>query len=151
MRASPSSDHTEPLQLSSLSTAPLGGVMLALVALWIMGIRTMDHSLDFDLAFPGCLGYFDADVRRVEVVTIEADGVVAWNGEVLASREALESRMLALRDLGYENQPMIHVMPHQGVSYGAFLAVMAVAQRHGVSDVRVIEGTIEMRVVPAKV
>ena len=152
MRASPSSEHTQLLHLPALSTAPLAGVLLVLVALWIMAIRPSTHSVDFDLALSGCLGYVDADVPRVETVTIDVDGVVTWNGEVLASREVLESRMLAIRDLSDEAQPMIHVVPHQGASYGAFLAVMAIAQHNGVSDVRVVDdGTVEMRVLPAKV
>ena len=152
MRAIPTSEHTEPLHLTSLSTAPLGGVLLVLVTLWIMAIRTPDHSFDFDMPGSGCQGFFGAESVRVDTVTIDAVGVIAWNGEVLANREVLESRMRAIDALGFDDQPIIHVVPHRGVDYGVFMAVMATAQRHGVGAIRMIEdGSVEMRVVPAAI
>jgi biopolymer transport protein ExbD len=151
MRANPSSEHSEPLHLASLSTAPLSGAMVALVAVWIMAIPMPVHSVAFDLAGDGCVGIVGPEAPRVQTVTIDMNGVVAWDGEVLASREVLESRMLAIGAMTRDEQPQLHVVPHPLASYGAFMSVMAAAQHHGVGAIRMIgEDSVEMRIVPAK-
>ncbi|WP_431256791.1 ExbD/TolR family protein [Roseateles chitinivorans] len=127
-------------------------MLLVVVTLWIMAIRAPLHSVDFDIPGDGCLGFSGADAVRVDTVTIDGDGLVVWNGEILTSREALESRMLAIDALGFDDQPVIRVEPREGVSYGAFLAFMATAQRHRVGTVRMIgDGAVEMRVLPAAI
>ncbi|WP_431104033.1 ExbD/TolR family protein [Roseateles noduli] len=144
------SEHAEPMRFMAASTAPLGGVLLALLALWMAAVPPSLHEIGFDLPGDGCLGVTGPEGPPVHIVIIDQAGDVTWDGEVLADRAALERRMSAIGAEAIAQQPAIHVVPHKWARYGAFMAVMVAAQRNGVALVDLIgEGPMRIRGVPA--
>jgi biopolymer transport protein ExbD len=73
-----------------------------------------------------------------EVVTIDVDfdGTVLWNGNVIANRQALEAQLQAAA--AQPTQPEIHLRPNKVVKYESVAAVMASAQRLGVTKVGLV-------------
>ena len=77
-------------------------------------------------------------VKEPVVVTIDIDfdGTVLWNGEALADRATLESR---LSQAGAQaDQPEVHIRPNKLVEYKAVATVLASAQRLGVSKLGMV-------------
>ncbi len=68
-------------------------------------------------------------------IDIDFDGTVSWNGEVL-TRPQWEAKMRGLATLA--TQPEVHISPNKLVSYKSVAAVMASAQRLGVSKIGMI-------------
>jgi biopolymer transport protein ExbD len=71
-------------------------------------------------------------------VTIEVDfdGTVLWNGLQLPDRPALETRLQAAATTPV--QPEIHLRPNKLVKYEHVVAVMASAQRLGLTKIGII-------------
>ena len=70
---------------------------------------------------------------------VGADGVVRWDGEALAGREALEERLrgAALAP----DAPEVHLKPDPAAAYKHVAAVLAAAQRQGVTKLGIVGGT----------
>ena len=139
MRALHGSESPELPGPMGLVSAPLGAVMIALVALWIAAIPKPLHEVDFDLSGSGCLGPTETALR-VHTLAIDAKGGATWDGDELPSRSAIDQRLRAVGEMSTNDQPEIHIVPGEGVGYGAFLSVMAAAQRNGVRNVGVVIG-----------
>lgn len=141
MRAAHFSEHAEPLGLSAVSIAPFSAVLLIVVALSIVAFPKPLHAIGFDIGAQ-CSGT-KAEPPAL-TVTIDQNGVVVWEGEVLSSRAALDARMRAVGNVAAADQAEVHLWPHKGASYGAFLAVMVAAQRNGVQRIGMIGETGEI-------
>jgi biopolymer transport protein ExbD len=84
------------------------------------------------------VGQPPAQIVPPEVVTIEVDfdGTVLWNGQALADRPALQARLQAAAHAPV--QPEIHLRPNKLVKYEHVIAVMASAQRLGLTKIGII-------------
>ena len=73
-----------------------------------------------------------------EVVTVEIDfdGTVLWNGEQVPDRPTLEARLRGAA--AQPIQPEFHLRPNKLVTYKHVAAVMASAQRLGVTKMGLI-------------
>ena len=73
-----------------------------------------------------------------EVVRIDVDfdGTILWNGNVIADRPTLEAQLQAAAL--QPTQPEIHLRPNKLVTYKHVAAVMASAQRLGVTKVGLV-------------
>ncbi|OWQ48601.1 hypothetical protein CDL60_01465 [Roseateles noduli] len=135
MRANHASEDAEPLSLTTVSTAPFSAVLLSVVALWFVAVPAPLHAVGFDI-FNHCVGLNGPP--PVQNVTIDQNGLVVWEGEVLSSHAELEARMHAVGKVAAGQQVEVHLWPQKGASYGTVLRVMATAQRNGVQTIGMI-------------
>jgi biopolymer transport protein ExbD len=123
-----------PQVMGEMNTTPLIDVMLVLLVMLIITIPIQLHSVSLNLPSgkppPATV---EPEIVRIDV---DFDGTVLWNGEVIADRAALESRMKekAARAI----QPEVHLRPNKLVKYDRVAAVMASAQRLGLKKLGMI-------------
>jgi biopolymer transport protein ExbD len=112
-----------------INTTPLIDVMLVLLIMLIITIPIQMHSVNLNMP----TGKAPPPPTLPEVVRIDVDfdGTVLWNGEKVADRPALEARLAAVA--AQATQPEVHLRPDKLATYGAVAAVMASAQRLGVT------------------
>jgi biopolymer transport protein ExbD len=128
------SDSGDPEVMSEMNTTPLIDVMLVLLVMLIITIPIQLHSVNLDMP----AGKNTAPPKPPEVVklNVEANGVVTWNGEVLPDKATLESRLRAAA--AQVDQPEMHLRPDKSVPYKSVAAVMAAAQRIGVTKIGIV-------------
>jgi len=117
-----------------INTTPLIDVMLVLLIMLIITIPIQTHAVKLNMP----VGNPPPPTVPPEVVTIELDfdGTVLWNGVVLPDKPALETRLQAAAATPV--QPEIHLRPNKLVKYESVIAVMAAAQRLGLSKIGII-------------
>ena len=73
-----------------------------------------------------------------EVVKIDIDdrGAIYWNGEVVPDRATLEEKMTA--SASQQVQPEVHLRPDKESKYSVAAAVMASAQRLGLTKIGIV-------------
>ncbi|MDH5208381.1 MAG: biopolymer transporter ExbD [Burkholderiaceae bacterium] len=110
-----------------INTTPLIDVMLVLLVMLIITIPIQLHSVNLNMP----VGTPPPPIEPPQVVTIDVDfdGTVYWNGDMIANKAALETRMVeaATRPV----QPEVHLRPNKLAEYKDVAAVMASAQRLG--------------------
>jgi len=117
-----------------MNTTPLIDVMLVLLVMLIITIPVQTHAVKLDMptgAPP------PAQVDPVVVnIDVDFDGTVLWDNQALPDRASLEAH---LRDAAAQPvQPEVHLRPNKLVSYKSVAAVMASAQRLGVSKIGLV-------------
>ena len=118
---------SEPDVMIDINTTPLIDVMLVLLIMLIITIPIQLHSVNLNMP----VGTPPPPIEPPQVVTIDVDfdGTVYWNGDMIANKAALETRMVeaATRPV----QPEVHLRPNKLAEYKDVAAVMASAQRLG--------------------
>ena len=117
-----------------MNTTPLIDVMLVLIIMLIITIPVQLHSVNLNMP----AGNPPPPTTPPVVVTIDVDfdGTVLWNGETMADQAALEAR---LREAAAQTeQPEVHLRPNKLVEYKNVAAVMAAAQRLGVTKLGMV-------------
>lgn len=124
----------DPELMIDINTTPLIDVMLVLLIMLIITIPIQTHAVKLNMP----AGNPPPPLVLPEVVTIELDfdGTVLWNGLVLADRPALETRLQGAATAPV--QPEIHLRPNKLVKYEHVVAVMASAQRLGLTKIGII-------------
>jgi biopolymer transport protein ExbD len=109
-------------------------VMLVLIIMLITTIPIQMHSVNLNLP----VGTPPPPLRPPVVVTIDVDfdGTISWNGESVPDRTNLESRLAAVA--AEADQPEVHLRPNKLVPYKDVAAVMASAQRLGVTKIGMV-------------
>lgn len=132
MNLGPSS--SEPDVMVDINTTPLIDVMLVLLIMLIITIPIQLHSVN--LSMPA--GTPPPAIAEPQVITIDIDfdGTVLWNGEALPDRQALEARLT--QAAAVPEQPEVHIRPNKLVEYKAVAAVLASAQRLGVTKLGMV-------------
>ena len=117
-----------------INTTPLIDVMLVLIIMLIITIPVQLHSVNLNMP----AGNPPPPTTPPVVVTIDIDfdGTVLWNGETLASHQALESKLVEIA--AQPDQPEVHLRPNKLVAYKNVAAVMASAQRLGVTKLGMV-------------
>ncbi len=120
----------EPEVMMDMNTTPLIDVMLVL----IITIPVQLHSVN--LSMPA--GNPPPPTKEPVVVTIDVDfdGTVLWNGEALADRNVLEAKLRQAAAVA--DQPEVHLRPNKLVEYKSVAAVMASAQRLGITKLGIV-------------
>ncbi|MEK7752450.1 MAG: biopolymer transporter ExbD [Acidobacteriota bacterium] len=134
MNVGSSSASGDPEVMVDINTTPLIDVMLVLLIMLIITIPIQTHAVKLNMP----IGQPPPPLVPPEVVTIELDfdGTVLWNGMVLPDKPALDTRLQAAATTPV--QPEIHLRPNKLVKYEHVIAVMASAQRLGLTKIGVI-------------
>jgi biopolymer transport protein ExbD len=120
--------------LVDINTTPLIDVMLVLIIMLIITIPIQTHAVK--LSMPTSQVSAPPVPPEVATVEVDFDGTVIWNGVTLSGRADLEARLRAAAEKAV--QPEIHLRPHRLVKYEHVIAVMASAQRLGLTKLGVI-------------
>jgi biopolymer transport protein ExbD len=127
-------DTDSPEPASGMNITPLIDVLLVLLVMLIITIPIQLHSVD--MALPGAAAPALSTPPPVVRIDITAQNQLHWNGETLADRGQLQSRLLAAaRAL---EQPEIHVHPDRHASYDTVAAVLSASQRLGLRKIGVV-------------
>ncbi|RZL11026.1 MAG: biopolymer transporter ExbD [Rubrivivax sp.] len=128
------SSSSEPEVMMDINTTPLIDVMLVLIIMLIITIPVQLHSVNLNLP----TGNPPPPTVQPTVVTVDIDfdGTVTWNGEAVPNQQALDAR-LRQASTGAD-QPEVHIRPNKLVEYNAVAAVLASAQRLGVTKLGVV-------------
>jgi biopolymer transport protein ExbD len=123
----------EPEVIMDINTTPLIDVMLVLIIMLIITIPVQLHAVNLNMPQASV-----PPLVKPEVITldIEASGRLLWNGEALPDRAALEARLKAAA--AQPDQPELHLRANRAVEYGVVAAVLASAQRLGVTKLGMV-------------
>jgi len=113
-----------------LNATPLIDVLLVLLVMLIFTLPIATHTVKLNLP-QGHRGP-PAPAVRLDILY---DGQLYWNGEPVASLEALAPRLAAIA--AREDAPLLQVMPERRAPYGRVAQVLAAAQRSHVSRLMV--------------
>ncbi|MDP2824148.1 MAG: biopolymer transporter ExbD [Sulfuritalea sp.] len=128
------SGDSDPEVMVDINTTPLIDVMLVLLIMLIITIPIQTHAVKLNMP----AGNPPPPTVPPVVVNIEIDfdGVVFWNGQQVPDRTTLEAR---LTDVAAQPvQPEVHVKANKIVAYKSVAAVLASAQRLGVTKLGVV-------------
>jgi len=123
------SSSADPEVMVDINTTPLIDVMLVLLIMLIITIPIQMHSVNLNLP----TGKAPPPTTPPQVVRIDVDfdGTVLWNGEKVPTRQLLERKLAAVA--AEPSQPEVHLRPDRLADYASVAAVMAAAQRLGVT------------------
>jgi biopolymer transport protein ExbD len=124
----------DPEEMVDINTTPLIDVMLVLLIMLIITIPVQLHAVNLNLPF----GHPPPPPVPPQVVQIDIDfdGTVSWNGTVVPDQATLNAKLAAAA--AEPDQPEVHIDPNKLASYGAVIAVMAAAERLGVTKIGIV-------------
>ena len=127
------SSSDEPEVMIDMNTTPLIDVMLVLLIMLIITIPAQLHSVNLDMPLPtNAAKKADPVVVKIDV---DANSVINWNGKAV-SRAELEAKLTEASAL--QTQPELHIRSHAKAKYEAAAAVMASAQRMGLTKLGIV-------------
>ncbi len=124
----------DPDVMVEINTTPLIDVMLVLLVMLIITIPIQLHSVNLNMP----VGTPPPMTEKPVVITVDVDfdGTIYWNGDVVADRAALEARLIEAA--AQPVQPEVHLRPNKLAEYKDVAAVMASAQRLGVTKLGLV-------------
>jgi biopolymer transport protein ExbD len=129
-----SSGGSDPDVMMDINTTPLIDVMLVLLVMLIITIPIQLHAVNLNMP----AGNPPPPTKEPVVVTVDIDfdGTVLWNGEALPDRSTLENKLA--QAAAQPDQPEVHIRPNKLVEYKSVAAVLASAQRLGVTKLGMV-------------
>jgi len=129
-----SGNSKEPDVMVEVNMTPLIDVMLVLIIMLIITIPVQNHSVNLNLP----VGNPPPPLTPPVVINIDVDfdGTISWNGAVVPNRDTLESKLREVAAI--PDQPEVHLRPNKLVPYKDVAAVMASAQRLGVTKIGMV-------------
>ena len=128
------SSSDEPEVMIEMNTTPLIDVMLVLLIMLIITIPAQLHSVNLDMPLPtNAPKKADPVVIKIDV---DANSVINWNGKPIADRAELDLRLSEA--VAMQPQPELHIRSHAKAKYEAAAAVMASAQRKGLTKLGIV-------------
>ncbi|HXA47172.1 MAG TPA: biopolymer transporter ExbD [Burkholderiaceae bacterium] len=123
----------DPEVMVEMNMTPLIDVMLVLIIMLIITIPIQNHSVNLNLP----VGTPPPPLTPPVVVTIgiDFDGTLTWNDETV-DRSTVDSRLATVA--ATPDQPEVHLKPNKLAEYKYVAAVMASAQRQGVTKIGLI-------------
>lgn len=118
-----------------INTTPLIDVMLVLLIMLILTIPIQTHAVKLDMPTDAPAQPQQTPPAIVQI-DVAPDGSLAWNGEPVASRSQLESRLEAVSADPAPTE--LHLRPDKAAPYRAVAMAMASAQRLGVKRIGLV-------------
>ena len=124
----------DPDVMIDINTTPLIDVMLVLLVMLIITIPIQLHAVNLNMP----VGNPPPQLVKPEVVKIDIDpsSQIYWNAEVVPNRADLEERLRTIATV--DPQPELHIRPDKRAKYDVVAAVLASAQRLGVTKLGII-------------
>ena len=124
----------DPDVMIDINTTPLIDVMLVLLVMLIITIPIQLHAVNLNMP----VGNPPPQLVKPEVVKIDIDpsSQIYWNAEVVPDRADLEERLRSITTV--DPQPELHIRPDKRAKYDVVAAVLAAAQRLGVTKLGII-------------
>lgn len=114
--------------MAEINTTPLVDVMLVLLVIFIITAPLITHSIRLDL--PDAQATASSESTSTITIAIPASGVIHWNNQPLADRDALG---LKLREAAAaQPQPAVHLRADRDTRYQIIAEVMSAAQQAGI-------------------
>lgn len=114
--------------MSQMNTTPLIDVMLVLLIMFIITLPMMTHSVVLDMQ-----GRTATTKTKPIDLSIEFDGTLLWNGEVVDNFESLSTR---LRQAQLGSTPAeLQIRAERRASYDTVAKVLAAARRSGIERI----------------
>jgi biopolymer transport protein ExbD len=127
------SSSDEPEVMIDMNTTPLIDVMLVLLIMLIITIPAQLHSVNLDMPVPtNAPKKADPVVIKIDV---DAASVINWNGTPV-TRSELAAKLAEAS--AQQPQPELHIRSHAKAKYEAAAAVMANAQRMGLTKLGIV-------------
>jgi len=118
-----------------INTTPLIDVMLVLLIMFIITIPIQTHAVKLNMPTPSNVQPTKLpDVMRIDV---DFDGTIGLNGTLITKPE-LDGKLAEWGRLPVADQPEVHLRPNKLVTYKHVAAIMASAQRQGVSKIGMV-------------
>ena len=133
MQVGSSGGDDEPMV--EVNMTPMIDVMLVLLILFIITIPIQTHAVKLNMPTPSNVQPTkEPDIKRIDV---DFDGTIGLNG-VLMSKAELDAQLAEWGRLAVADQPEVHLRPNKLVTYKHVAAIMASAQRQGVSKIGMV-------------
>ena len=124
----------EPEVMMDINTTPLIDVMLVLLIMLIITIPAQLHTVNMDMPVSKpAAKKVDPVVVKIDV---DANSVINWNGKPVASRAELDLKLQEAYQM--QPQPELHIRSHAKAKYEAVAAVLANAQRIGLTKLGIV-------------
>jgi biopolymer transport protein ExbD len=124
----------EPEVMMDINTTPLIDVMLVLLIMLIITIPAQLHTVNMDMPVSKpAAKKVDPVVVKIDV---DANSVINWNGKPVASRAELDMKLQEAYQM--QPQPELHIRSHAKAKYEAVAAVLANAQRIGLTKLGIV-------------
>lgn len=121
-------------EVAGMNITPLIDVMLVLLIMLIITIPIQTHAVKMNMP-TGNPPPVDVPPQIVRI-DIDFDGTILWDGAIVPDQAALDTR---LREVASQpTQPEVHLRPNKLVTYRSVAAVMAAAQRIGVTKIGLV-------------
>ncbi len=118
-----------------VNMTPMIDVMLVLLILFIITIPIQTHAVKLNMPTPSNVQpQKEPDIKRIDV---DFDGTIGLNG-VLMTKPELDAQLAEWGRLAVADQPEVHLRPNKLVTYKHVAAIMASAQRQGVSKIGMV-------------
>ena len=134
MNVQSASGRGRPQVMMEMNTTPLIDVMLVLLVMLIITIPIQLHAVDLNL--PSGKAAPPSAPPEIVHIEVDFDGSILWNGELVPDRPTLDARLADKAKQAV--QPEIHLRPNKLVEYERVAAVLASAQRLGLTKIGVV-------------
>ena len=124
----------DPEVMMDINTTPLIDVMLVLLVMLIITIPIQLHSVNLNMP----VGNPPPPLVEPEVLKIDIDpsSRIFINAELINGRQELEDRLTL--ESAKQPQPELHLRPDKSAKYEVVAAVMASAQRLGMTKIGIV-------------
>jgi biopolymer transport protein ExbD len=118
-----------------INTTPLIDVMLVLLIMFIITIPIQTHAVKLNMPIPSNVQ--PTKVPEIMRIDVDFDGTIGVNG-VLTTKDELDAKLGEWGRLPTADQPEVHLRPNKLVTYKHVAAIMASAQRQGVTKIGMV-------------
>jgi biopolymer transport protein ExbD len=118
-----------------VNMTPMIDVMLVLLILFIITIPIQTHAVKLNMPTPSNVQ--PTKLPEVMRIDVDFDGTIGVNG-ALTTKSELDAKLAEWGRLPLADQPEVHLRPNKLVTYKHVAAIMASAQRQGVSKIGMV-------------